>query len=332
MTDAVATEPTAAPDPYRPPPPVPWNAGEIVFLFFFLFLVFFVYFWPSVAFESLRSTGFFAWYYPDQPSNGQARQQLWTTPLAFPFQVATVLGLAFLFLGVRPAALGLTRQRLVRNVALGFGCAALLTPLVVGLHQLLVALYKQGLGVAEQKHPLARLGETNLTGLEWGLLLFTAIVAAPVVEELLFRGVFQPAAGKSRWGGLVGIGLAAVLIALIRQDQFSAAVRQLRDADWTAAMPTVLDALAPVAFLLATVLVFFLTASRSRDYTGPAILGTSVLFAMVHAGVWPSPIALFVLSLGLGWLKERTRSLVGPIVLHSLFNAVNCVMLMQASG
>ena len=81
-----------------------------------------------------------------------------------------------------------------------------------------------------------------------------------------------------------------------------------------------------MAFLLAATVVF-LTTPRSRDNTVPAILGTSVLFAMIHAAVWPSPVALFVLALGLGWLKERTRSLVGPMVLHSLFNAVNCALL-----
>jgi membrane protease YdiL (CAAX protease family) len=45
---------------------------------------------------------------------------------------------------------------------------------------------------------------------------------------------------------------------------------------------------------------------------------------MAHVAVWPSPIPLFVLGLGLGVLAEGTRSLVGPIVVHSAFNAVSC--------
>lgn len=55
---------------------------------------------------------------------------------------------------------------------------------------------------------------------------------------------------------------------------------------------------------------------------GPAVFGTALLFGMLHVGVWPTPIPLFVLGLGLGWLAWRTQSLVGPIVLHALFNAV----------
>jgi Type II CAAX prenyl endopeptidase Rce1-like len=53
-----------------------------------------------------------------------------------------------------------------------------------------------------------------------------------------------------------------------------------------------------------------------------AIYGTALLFAMFHVSVWPTPIPLFVLALGLGYLAHRTQSIVGPIVLHVLFNAV----------
>jgi membrane protease YdiL (CAAX protease family) len=52
-----------------------------------------------------------------------------------------------------------------------------------------------------------------------------------------------------------------------------------------------------------------------------------VLFAAVHSRVWPTPIALFVLGLALGWLAYRTQSLISSIVLHSLFNSVTCVLL-----
>jgi membrane protease YdiL (CAAX protease family) len=52
------------------------------------------------------------------------------------------------------------------------------------------------------------------------------------------------------------------------------------------------------------------------------VYATALLFAACHAGAWPSPIALFVLGLGLGWLALRTRSLTGPLFVHALFNAV----------
>jgi hypothetical protein len=55
---------------------------------------------------------------------------------------------------------------------------------------------------------------------------------------------------------------------------------------------------------------------------------TSLLFACIHTSVWPTPVPLFVLALGLGVLAQRTRSLVGPIVLHGLFNGISCVQLL----
>src|SRR5205807_5797494 len=46
------------------------------------------------------------------------------------------------------------------------------------------------------------------------------------------------------------------------------------------------------------------------------IYGIAVLFAAVHP--WPTPIPLFFLGLGLGYLAFRTQSLVTPTVLHGL--------------
>lgn len=64
-----------------------------------------------------------------------------------------------------------------------------------------------------------------------------------------------------------------------------------------------------------------------------AIVATSLLFTAAHAGVVPADArfalaSLFVLSLGLGWIAERTRCLAAPIALHAAFNAVNVALAM----
>jgi membrane protease YdiL (CAAX protease family) len=74
--------------------------------------------------------------------------------------------------------------------------------------------------------------------------------------------------------------------------------------------------------------VYLLVVYRSRTPVGPALFGTSALFGAIHSNVWPSPVALFVLALGLGWLAWRTRSLAGPMLLHGLFNGIACVALL----
>lgn len=60
-----------------------------------------------------------------------------------------------------------------------------------------------------------------------------------------------------------------------------------------------------------------------------AILLTSILFVFMHvpalpgASIGPAVGTLFVLSLFLGWLHERTGRLAAPIITHALFNALN---------
>ena len=48
----------------------------------------------------------------------------------------------------------------------------------------------------------------------------------------------------------------------------------------------------------------------------------------MHAGAarWRALPALFVLSIGFGWIYEKTGRLWASIVMHVLFNAVNVVL------
>jgi hypothetical protein len=54
-------------------------------------------------------------------------------------------------------------------------------------------------------------------------------------------------------------------------------------------------------------------------------LANASLFAAVHSSVWPSPIPLFFLGLGLAWLALRTQSIIPSIVVHVLFNGIAVV-------
>ena len=102
-----------------------------------------------------------------------------------------------------------------------------------------------------QREFLRRLPEWN-RGPRHGL---AAIVFAPIVEELIFRGVLYPAA---------------------------------------------------------------------KHFAGPnvALWGVSILFALTHANL-AALLALAVLGIILTFLYETTRSLIAPIIAHSLFNAAN---------
>src|SRR5205823_3456785 len=129
----------------------------------------------------------------------------------------------------------------------------------------------------------------------WGLLAFSAIVSAPVWEELLFRGVLPALCRKVRAGGHVAMLLALVAALVLRHDKLTAA-GDLR---------TLLLAGLPALFVLAMVPVYLVVWWGSRTNDGPVVFGTALLFAAVHSSVWPTPVALFPLGLGLGWLAFR---------------------------
>lgn len=59
-----------------------------------------------------------------------------------------------------------------------------------------------------------------------------------------------------------------------------------------------------------------------------AIILASVIFTMMHTTVVPGwgLVSLFVLSLGFGWVYEKTGRLTAPIVMHVLFNAGNVTL------
>ena len=71
-----------------------------------------------------------------------------------------------------------------------------------------------------------------------------------------------------------------------------------------------------------------MTQSGLRPW--PAIMLTSLLFALMHLGNSdPQAVAaLFVLSLALGWAYEKSGSLLAPIVMHAVFNLANLVLAM----
>jgi hypothetical protein len=63
-----------------------------------------------------------------------------------------------------------------------------------------------------------------------------------------------------------------------------------------------------------------------------AILLTAVVFALSHLQdkqvFFDTPVILFPLSLGLGYLNHRTQRLVGPMFLHLLYNSMTVLVVM----
>jgi membrane protease YdiL (CAAX protease family) len=320
----------------RPPnEPAPWTGLEILLALFFVYL-----FWPALASRAVISSGFAARLYGPGVADAYApeaeqaaheaeaadarrllriRLNLLASALAFPFQAVTVPVLFYAMGGVSLARLGLTRQRLGRNILAGLGACLLIAPLVFAINFLATYLFQRFDPSAVQDHALTMLARDRASGLEWTLIVFTAVVIAPVLEEIIFRGVLQPWFAGFPNGGAAAIVIALAMALTLRSNQIAEALQHQGAGLLTAIMP---------GLFVLVLAPFYQSVVRHPPWPdSPAIFGTAVLFASFHASVWPTPIALFVLGLALGQLAARTGSLIGPMVLHGTFNALTCVML-----
>lgn len=69
------------------------------------------------------------------------------------------------------------------------------------------------------------------------------------------------------------------------------------------------------------------SAAKKMGWPKSAWIVTSLLFAAIHNSA-PIFVPLFVFALALTWLYEKTDGLLAPMVAHSLFNAVNVIVLL----
>src|SRR5262249_8921897 len=150
------------------------------------------------------------------------------------------LGLAS---GTRPYQLGLTRSHAGSNLALGFLGWLILTPLVNALNTLVVWCSWSFLHTKPEDHPLTRLTRDQPLALEWGVLVFSAMLVAPVLEELVFRGLLQAWFARRPWGGAIAL-LGALAMALL------ARVGQLRTGLQERDLAVVAEQLQPALFVL----------------------------------------------------------------------------------
>jgi membrane protease YdiL (CAAX protease family) len=239
--------------------------------------------------------------------------------IAFPLQLLSIPLLLGYTSRTRPCHFGVTAHRWKQNVLLGLVGWMVLTPPVLGLNWAVTLLFQALTPKQVTEHNFSRLTQSgSLTGFELELIFFLAMLAAPLIEEMLFRGVVQSWLEQHPRGSHVVMGLVFLLALPMKPERWEHCLA----GDWLA--------MAPAMFVLSTLPVYFFVHRHQRTPAATAIFATSMLFGIFHASVWPSPIPLFVLALGLGWLARRTCCLVGPIVLHSLFNGVGCVqMLLQ---
>lgn len=248
---------------------------------------------------------------PSAPASGQIRQ------LAGVLVAAPAIG--GLWLMYRLRAVGRPRRSLwhvVRDLAFGVWGWLVLTPLAFGVHAV-TNVIAQWAGVPPDEHALTVLGvgESNATRFVFAL---SVCLLTPLAEEILFRGLLVGWA-VGRWYRPWALLLLAAAFALLSG---------LGGA----------HGLAPLGFV-ATLGVGFAVLPVARAVrprfplrTTRAVYATAAIFAAAHSAVWPTPVPLFVLGLGLGYLAARSNGVTASTLTHGLFNAVSFVFLLRGPG
>ena len=292
------------------------------------FILFFVFsLVTAVVHAALTSAGFFrAVYGPDFPTHtpldptdsqkaAHTVRFLWASAFTFPLQITAIVGFV--------RGLGLPNPFHARNwpmnVVAGYLTWLIVTPAAFAVFVLAVNAHVRLTNLPPEKHPLTELGDA-VGPWAWGLFVLQTVLIAPVLEEWLFRGVVLSWLAQSRPVSS-GVGLfrpswvvtaaAAGIATILAWWSRPVDLGQAFAADWAA---TIASYLVPGVFLLlfipiGEVLARMAWLRRHLRLRSPqqvrAIVASSALFAAVHASVWPSPVPLAVLAIGLGYLYLR---------------------------
>ena len=191
---------------------VPWSGFDV----FGAFLILAPVLLPVLVLQLLTEGGFFqAVYGPDFPmprakdvpperlEEANMLRSLWAGFFALPLQIGLLwFVLRALYSTWKPEFVG--RGSFAGKVWLAVLAWLVLTPVVLFLNAAVNVLSEQ-LGVPPDKHPLTKFGASAT--LEQALFLFRACVAAPIVEEVFFRGVLLAwCVGRTSALGGAGVG------------------------------------------------------------------------------------------------------------------------------
>jgi membrane protease YdiL (CAAX protease family) len=128
---------------------------------------------------------------PSEPNVLNKAGNIWLAVLS-PTGAALFLLALHLLAGPRRylAGLGVFPSLIPRGLWSGFKAILLLMPMV-WMVTTLTAIVCDALGIARSPHSLIRIADSPLSATMRWLLVFAVVVAAPVFEELLFRGHLQ---------------------------------------------------------------------------------------------------------------------------------------------
>lgn len=233
--------------------------------------------------------------------------------------VATMVALAIIAWRTRTSwdRFGLSLRSLVPDAKLGGLAMLLLFAPVLGLQMLLTQFFPS-------QHPLIEtIRKTGDTGFLWASGL-AAVIAAPVVEELQFRVLFQGWLQNVARAIRGQLSLTDVIwgAGSVRADSSSRANDSRGDSKAENDVSSDASSKNEAGVVLTG------SSAESALPRWP-IFGSSLLFALAHASHGPDPIPLFLLALGLGYLVQRTGRVWPAIFVHFLLNSWTMILMVM---
>ena len=189
-------------------------------------------------------------------------------------------------------------RQLLYDVAIGvLACFAAYLPIAI-VFELAVRLFGK-----PDLHPMIKQVKQHGDTLVLAIAFFSAVVVAPIVEEIIFRLLLQ--GWLEKW-----------------EDQLlgwrnTTEISDQLDLAWEGHNVAVATATPPEAGL------------GKMPYGSLPILISSTLFAWAHIGHSIDPFPLFVLALFFGIIYQRTHRIVPCIVAHAIFNLVSMILFWQ---
>ena len=177
-------------------------------------------------------------------------------------------------------------------------------------------------------HPLLKMVQHEFSPGVPQLAILLAVFIAPVCEEVLFRGiiqswlcasstVFDPSLRRScprAWPSRRGKPCSAPSFAHSQAGLSEPPAKH--DFRISLDLPSGPSPETPV------------TTVDQTLAANAGIVTTSLIFAALHWGQWPAPIPIFFLAVVIGYVYQRTGSLIAAICMHAMFNGLSVLFLM----
>jgi membrane protease YdiL (CAAX protease family) len=311
--------------PARTPRYVPWGIGSVVLS---------ILTWLGL--QILVPTCYFVFVHP-RPAVAvpvvarvelSPGEQMGLSAVGNAFVLILIPFLLILTCKARPRDFGFVAKNLPKQIVQGFLAYFLIAPIVIVVMLCSLLIWNK------TNHPLEEAIKRDHTPGMLVVLVLAGVVLAPLAEELIFRGVLL--------GWLTRMVLGRPKKSTIDDFSGEPELSSLLEPDLTAepGFAEVLDhdpdnPYAPPRAPIALQETTEVSVEMSGSKTFLLILSNvviSVVFAGLHASVWPTPVPIFFLSLGLGFLYQRTGSLVPSTALHMTFNGVSTLLMLLTLG